>query len=333
MVYREMREYGTSLICLDQHISKLSDTVTGNSACHVAFQQQLPEDIEDISSLMQLRDRKEYFSKLPVGTAIVKLSERHTSPFLVDVPFTDLRKFSVEDEKVASRMDCLIQGRNVEINDIEFKKELENPTIEIPKQEVFVNEQKEITYEIPDFTAGKPEIQEIAISTKSKLYLPELENTNNISLNKTEEVLLEFAVEKKKENWEIKEIEKILEQGVNSGYYELSNVIKVMNALLEKEFNKFKKSTEKKQVIEVKSKEELFKDLNEDEKTFMFYLLENPEHDNSTVELYKEVGLSPRKGNVIKSALLDKNLITIQEEKNERGWKKLIRLSNSYSQL
>ena len=50
MIYREMREYGTSLICLDQHASKLSDTVIGNSACHVAFQQQLPQDLEEISS-------------------------------------------------------------------------------------------------------------------------------------------------------------------------------------------------------------------------------------------------------------------------------------------
>src|SRR3989344_2451769 len=38
MIYREMREYGTSLVCLDQHVSKLSDSVKGNSACHIAFQ-------------------------------------------------------------------------------------------------------------------------------------------------------------------------------------------------------------------------------------------------------------------------------------------------------
>ena len=76
MIYREMREYGTSLICLDQHISKLSDTVKGNSAVHIAFQQQLPDDIRDISGIMQLFDRKEYFSKLVVGSAIVKLAER-----------------------------------------------------------------------------------------------------------------------------------------------------------------------------------------------------------------------------------------------------------------
>ncbi len=65
----------------------------------------------------------------------------------------------------------------------------------------------------------------------------------------------------------------------------------------------------------------------------MNYLLKNSEHNNSTVELYKKIGLSARKGNVVKNNLIEKNLITIKEEKNNKGWKKLIRLSNSYSQL
>ncbi len=321
MVYREMREYGTSLICLDQHVSKLSDTVTGNSACHIAFQQQLPEDIEDISSLMQLRDRKEYFSKLQVGSAIVKLSERHTSPFLVDVPYTNLRKFSVNDEKIATRMDCIMQGVDVEKNDIEFKEQIKNPIIEIPKEEVIVTQSNEITSEISTSKDEKFEIQEV-----------EEKITPQNLLNKTEEVLLEFAISKKEEKWEIKDIEKILEQGVNSGYYTISNVIKVMNALLEKEFNKFKKPIVK-ETIDVKQKEDLFKNLNEDEKKFIFYLLENPEHLYSTVELYKQMEFSSRKGNVIKKKLIEKNLIVIQEERNEKGWKKLIRLSNSHSTI
>ena len=82
-----MREYGISLICLDQHISKLSDTVKGNSACHIAFQQQLPQDIYNISSIMQLHQQRESFSQLPVGSAIVKLSDRYTYPLLVKTSF------------------------------------------------------------------------------------------------------------------------------------------------------------------------------------------------------------------------------------------------------
>ena len=98
MAYREMREYGISLICLDHHISKLSDTVKGNSACHVAFQQQLPQDIYDLSSITQLQQNKDFFSKIPVGSAIVKLSERYTSPFLIETPLIKLREERLQAE-------------------------------------------------------------------------------------------------------------------------------------------------------------------------------------------------------------------------------------------
>jgi len=60
MIYRELREYGISLICLDQHISKLSEAVAGNSATLIAFQQVLPQDVDTISGLMQIKERKKY---------------------------------------------------------------------------------------------------------------------------------------------------------------------------------------------------------------------------------------------------------------------------------
>ena len=111
MIYREMREYGTSLICLDQHISKLSDSIKGNSACVVAFQQQLPQDISDISSLMQISEDKNYFSMLNVGNAIVKLSERYTSPFLIETPLLDIVKENISDRYVRERVELLLNTR------------------------------------------------------------------------------------------------------------------------------------------------------------------------------------------------------------------------------
>ena len=104
MIYREVREYGISLICLDQHISKLSDTVIGNSATTVAFQQILPPDVMTISSLMQIKEKSKFFSMIPVGQAIVRLSERHFEPFLVNMPFVDLKREEVTDEAIKERM-------------------------------------------------------------------------------------------------------------------------------------------------------------------------------------------------------------------------------------
>lgn len=108
MVYREIREYGISLICLDQHISKLSDTVSGNSATNIAFQQILPQDVEIISSIMQLRDHRGYFSMLEVGQGIVRLAERFTLPFMITVPNIDLKNEVVEDHEITSRMEPLV---------------------------------------------------------------------------------------------------------------------------------------------------------------------------------------------------------------------------------
>jgi hypothetical protein len=108
MVYREIREYGTSLICLDQHISKLSDTVAGNSACNIAFQQVLPQDVFTVSGLMQLRDKQHYFSMLPVGQAVVKLASRFHTPFLIKVPNIKLKNELVSDDYVRQRMKGLV---------------------------------------------------------------------------------------------------------------------------------------------------------------------------------------------------------------------------------
>lgn len=109
MIYREIREYGVSLVCLDQHISKLSDTVIGNSATTVAFQQILPADVMTVSGLMQIKENSKFFSMIPVGHAIVRLSERHFQPFLVRVPFMSLKREQVDDEAVKNRMNGLIK--------------------------------------------------------------------------------------------------------------------------------------------------------------------------------------------------------------------------------
>jgi len=196
MIYREMREYGTSLICLDQHISKISDTVKGNSACQIAFQQQLPQDIEDISGIMQLKDKKQYFSQLPVGTAIVKLSERFGSPFLIEVPFASIRNVRMTDLDVKSRMDAIILGKEYEEKvDPEFNQETENPK-PVKKQEVIVKDP------LQEFT----DVQKI---------------------------IYQFVKEYLANGVELKDIEKILEQSKTQGKYTSEDIMKVINKVFE----------------------------------------------------------------------------------------------------
>ena len=324
MIYREMREYGISLICLDQHISKLSDTVKGNSACHVAFQQQLPEDIRDASLLMQLGDSKETFSKISVGSAIVKLSERHNSPFLIKVPFVDLRNQSITDEKIAQRMNCLIKAKEVR-EDPEFENALvakeniisestekSSENTEMPKinQKIIkVQEPKEINQEIP--LQEIPEVQEIKINMSEK------------NLNQTQEVLFNFINKNLDQGKTLTQIEKLLENGLFESQYSQTDILTSINFALNKKLN------EQKQIFE-KAEEQINnipKDITEDQKRFISFLSLNPNHKHNTIELYKKISFSARKGNQIKKQLMEKQLIKVEEQKNSRGWQKFIRLS------
>lgn len=296
MIYREMREYGTSLICLDQHISKISDTVKGNSACHIAFQQQLPQDIYDISELMSLKEKKEFFSNLPVGTAIVKLSERYNSPFLVEVPFAQLRTQPVSDEELSNRMESIFIGKDIQENpQSEFNQALvgnlvlEKPIVEQPKEEK--NEWSGLT----------DEQQEIRNIIYQKL-------SERESLIDTERYL------------------------DNLGRYNSLDIIKAINFVFEEQLKTQKKPEKLTQVYQQTPENVVLKNttslnVTTDEESFLNYLRHNLNHTQSTVEIYSNLGFSGRKGNQVKNKLLEKNLIKIEEIRNDKGWKKLIRLA------
>ncbi len=316
MIYREMREYGTSLICLDQHASKLSDTVLGNSACHVAFQQQLPQDVDEISSLMQLRDRKEIFTHLKVGSAIVKLSERHTSPFLVKVPQTDLRNILIKDSKIKSKMNCIIEEIEIEKDDLEFKSKLVGK--EIPKKA------RNIKPAVKTNLSEEDEKRIKSTKEKEEFFIKEF--------SKIQKVLYEFARKKYEEKRDLHLVEKLLDLGIVSGHYSKKDVLLVINKVLSEKLGVPNAQMSGKKLIQPFSKNETrINNFSEEETSFIEFLKRNLNHNLATVKIYELLGFSPRKGNVIKNRLLEKGILNIQEERNKKGWKKLIRLSNSYS--
>lgn len=342
MIYREMREYGTCLICLDQHISKLSDTVKGNSACHIAFQQQLPQDVYDISSIMQLPEKKEIFTQLPVGYAVVKLSERYNNPFLIKVPYTDLRNYTISDEKITSKMDCEIQGIEVEKSDPEFREALigDNPQIEL---------QFEIQ-EMPEI----PRISENNEDNAPKTYIQENKVENFSLLTSVQEVLYNFIKKQVQERGlSIKEAEKLLEQGLSEKLYKESDIFLATNYFLEKVITKedyldsirdvklsnsktdisiegdsyVKPTMSNSQNVFVNNKTQSL--ASSEEQTFLSFLRSNPNHSLNTVEIYRKMGLSTRKGNIAKNNLLSKGIIKVYEERSEKGWRKIIRLNRN----
>ena len=371
MVYREMREYGTSLICLDQHISKLSDTVKGNSACHIAFQQQLPEDIRDISGIMQLYDRKEYFSKLLVGSAIVKLAERYTSPFLIEVEDVKLRGQRIKNNEIKKRMEGVIMQREVEQGrDEEFKEQIESPE-EYKMDEMEKQRERELEVKEIKEREGWPGVEEFEKPSvpDHALYNEEIEKVKNVHIKKArekvakkiekknvnpifyptgltliQERLLEFVEQQLALGKSMAEIERIMEYYPNEGIYSFEDVSKVINYVLTSRFSKINleqtagssenvttKEKRKKQKVYKEKKpskthNNVLKDTTE-QKRFLAFLQAHPKHNLSSVEVYKKVGLSARKGTKVKDQLLSLGKIKVLEKRNKKGWKKIIQLA------
>ena len=315
MIYREMREYGTALICLDQHISKISDTVKGNSACHIAFQQQLPQDIQDVSDIMQLRDQRHYFSSLPVGSAIVKLSERFNAPFLIEVPYAEIRNYNVTDEDIKGRMQAMIMGKEYAENvEPEFNRAIEAngsaPTNTNSKAVGVPETIVELKNEIVEDKGSAP-----TNTNRKSVRVPIVEQPDFTEVQNT---LYDFVKGYLEQGVELEDIEKILEQSKTQGNYTSIDIITVINKVF------------KNQLVVTFKKENCAnsESLNANEQVFMEFLQSNPDHMLSTVEVYRQVGLSARKGTETKKALQDKGLIGIEAIKYHKGWKKIIRLSN-----
>ncbi|MEK6926456.1 MAG: DUF87 domain-containing protein [Nanoarchaeota archaeon] len=422
MIYREMREYGTSLICLDQHISKLSDTVKGNSACNIAFQQQLSQDIYDISGLTQLRDQQQFFSMLPVGSAIVKLSERYTSPFLIEVHNAELRGKTVTDEEVKSRAEFHIMGISVEKEaDKEFndaligRKTMENP---VKRKEVSIEDIKHdrtvfkaedilplddggIVYEVineplggsfpkranNEFLANEPSggvfpradseiladeyfgkmfpktnevpkpvfainqnfesvpraeiiVNKIFENKEDDVFYELKKMAYGISLTPRQEVLFDYIKGRVKLGDSLKELENTLLFYKQEGNYKAEDVFVAVNHYLSSKLANLFPSNKKEEkaysqiVTPIKSRK-IYKENHSritgssasDEERVISFLSANPGKDFGTVELYKELGLSSRKGNKIKNELLERKIIIIEEKKNDKGWKKIIALA------
>ena len=440
MIYREMREYGTSLICLDQHISKISDTVAGNSACHVAFQQQLPQDIECISELMQMRDRKQFFSMLPVGSAVVKLSERYTQPFMIEIPPVALRNEVVTDEDVANRMKAVVTWMGLEKgNDPEFRKAMVagGEDIKIEKEIEKVVEDRELKSEIAGMPSQMPraltpitqsQIGEIARAImKTESYAEEPGKAQKPLIQETppltpvQQVLFEYAEKKLSQGYDLMYIENVLERNTVSHGYNSMDVHKAINHAIEiklaskksVEFTDNQKvlhdyvkqklqegvhietlkymikdfvdekgfysqedidkviehatdndirivpeapenpEKEKTSIVTTIEKRNIYKannpllnahaktsagktnianavdinDAGKEEENFISFLQANKGKDNSTVDVYKALGMSARKGNEIKNKLISKGIIKVEEARSNKGWKKIIKLN------
>ena len=104
ITFREIREFGESLIILDQHPSQISLPALGNTYCTIAMNQKHKSDINALSQCMLLDKDKDLLGQLPIGQAIVKLQGRIARPFQIEVPEFVVEKGKVTDNYIMEHM-------------------------------------------------------------------------------------------------------------------------------------------------------------------------------------------------------------------------------------
>ena len=104
IIFREIREFGESLILLDQHPSKISLFALGNTYCTICMNLKHKTDINAVSQCMLLDKEREILGSLEVGQAVVKLQGRIARPFEVSIPLFKIEKGKITDTFIKKHM-------------------------------------------------------------------------------------------------------------------------------------------------------------------------------------------------------------------------------------
>ncbi len=90
---RQIREFGESIIAIDQEPSKLSDSLLANTNAKICFTLGNGKDIATMARAMSLRqDEQQYIDKLKIGHALVKLKDRFPDPVHLKFPLFDIER-------------------------------------------------------------------------------------------------------------------------------------------------------------------------------------------------------------------------------------------------
>jgi len=108
IIFREIREFGESLILLDQHPSKISLFALGNTYCTICMNLKHKTDINAVGQCMLLDKEREILGSLDVGQAVVKLQGRIARPFQVSIPLFEIEKGIITDTYIKKHMQDIV---------------------------------------------------------------------------------------------------------------------------------------------------------------------------------------------------------------------------------
>jgi len=104
IIFREIREFGESLILLDQHPSKISLFALGNTYCTICMNLKHKTDINAMAQCMLLDKERDILGSLDVGQAVVKLQGRIARPFQITIPLFKIEKGKITDTFIKKHM-------------------------------------------------------------------------------------------------------------------------------------------------------------------------------------------------------------------------------------
>ena len=108
ITFREVREFGESIILMDQHPSQISLPALGNTYATMCLNLKHSKDVSAMAQCMLLAGPEtDILGSLEVGQAVVKLQGRIPRPFLVQIPEFEIQKGKVSDEVIRERMSPL----------------------------------------------------------------------------------------------------------------------------------------------------------------------------------------------------------------------------------
>ncbi len=308
-IYREIREYGIGLICLDQHASKLSDTVLGNSSTNIAFQQILPEDVDAIARLMFIADEKSIYTRLDVGQAVVKLTDRYHDPFLIRVEMLDVPDDILSDAELRKRMKkhVLFKRRMKLWQDM---MKVDNLAQELVRVKAIYGKSGVLP---PDDHVLEKQIK---IGKDIQDALVKDEKTGIV--NHLQQQILDTIIDVLRSEKSIKAAKKVFaEEG-----YRLSDINRAF-----KHFSETRRGQVIVRFLELFNSR--FKNFKQLDPIWIIDFIQKL-HDVDampTTLFYKTLGISFRKGNDVKNALIDVGLVIVRDEKTSKGVTKRIALS------
>jgi hypothetical protein len=107
ITFREIREFGESLIILDQHPSQISLPALGNTYCTICMNLKHRTDINAMPQCLLLDRERGLLGTLKVGQAIVKLQGRIAQPFQIELPEFPVEKGRITDNCIKEHMQHL----------------------------------------------------------------------------------------------------------------------------------------------------------------------------------------------------------------------------------